>query len=428
MRATLGSGKEVGTAAPEPGATAPSYGPTSLLDRACRGLWYLDPGKLCAEAMRRTGMDDFGDPPLAPALPVLMNSLEQEAGLRPLGRLLMRIHLRELLETRLRLAQVWKARSGSLALQRLEKPVFIVGMPRSGSTFLHELLATDPANRAPQAWEVMFPVSTGRDRPADAAQRIRKAAFCLWWFRRLAPRADAVYPLRARTPHECVAIQSYSFMSEEFLSTCRIPAYQAFLRSADLSPAYEWEKRFLQHLQLDRPERRWVLKSPDHVYGLEALFATFPDATLIQTHRDPLEVLASSADLTQVLHGLYGRPADRAETLAAEARTLADNTERFIGFRHRHPELADRIVDIKYTELAADPLTALRRIYEQMGVRLAEPAAERMRQLAAKRTRYSGPRASASPEWLQLEDALDFGSFERYCLRFGIPFNARGKG
>lgn len=397
----------------------------SLLDKLSRGFWHLEFEELCADAMRRTGLEDFGSPPLTPALPILLKSLEQEAELHPLGRGLMRLHLRDLLETRLRLTKLWKARAEAMAAQRLEKPVFIVGMPRSGSTFLHELLVEDPAHRAPRVWEVMYPLAaTGEDRHA-IRKAVRQAEFCLWWFRRLAPRADAVYPMRAQTPHECVAIQSYSFLSEEFISSCRIPAYVAFLRAADLRPAYEWQRQFLQHLQTGHSSRRWVLKSPDHVYGLEQLFTVFPDASLIQTHRNPLEVLASSIDLTQVLRGLYGRPGDREETLAAEIRTLADNTERFIKFRERHPELKDRIVDVKYTELIADPLATVRRIYEQLGLSLPESAADRMRQLASNRSRYEGPRASATSHRLKLGTDFEAGSFERYCREFGLPFQPR---
>jgi hypothetical protein len=102
-----------------------------------------------------------------------------------------------------------------------------------------------------------------------------------------------------------VAIHSYSFLSEEFVSTCRIPGYESFLRQTDLRPAYAFERRFLQHLQFDHPDRQWVLKSPDHVYGLKELFEVFPDALIIQTHRNPFEVLKSSRHLTGVLHGLY---------------------------------------------------------------------------------------------------------------------------
>jgi Sulfotransferase family len=261
-----------------------------------RRLWLLESDSLCAEARRRTRLEDFGDPPIEPALTILVNSLETEADLHPHGRLLMRVHLQELLETRLRLTQAWNGLSEVPEVSVIERPVFITGIPRSGSTFLHELLAEDPENRAPRVWEVMFPIPTRRKHPKKVDPRVRRAEACLWWFRRLAPGADSVYPIRAWTPHECVAIHSYTLLSEEFVSTCHVPTYEAFLHAADLGPIYRWQRRFLQYLQIGHSNSRWVLKSPDHIYGLDKLLAVFPDAAIIQTHRNPVEVVSLRFD------------------------------------------------------------------------------------------------------------------------------------
>jgi sulfate adenylyltransferase len=411
-------GLETRQDAPPPAAPASN----SIAKQLGRRWWPLDCDRLCALARRRAGLEDFGDPPLAPALPTLLRSLEQEADPRPLGRFLLRVHLCDLLATRLKLARIWGEKREAISRQRLRQPVFIVGMPRSGSTFLHELLATDPEHRAPRVWEVMYPLAAGGDLPGDRGRYVRKAEACLWWFRRLAPQADSVYPMRAMTPHECVAIQSYTFYSEEFVSTCAIPSYEALLRSADLVPAYRWQKRFLQYLQLGGTGERWILKSPDHVHGLEALFKVFPDAILVQTHRNPIEVLKSSADLTRVLRGLYGRPGDPAEILAREASLLAGNTERFIRFRDRHPELTGRIIDLTYSDLTADPLAALRTIYARLDAPLSEAQCERARQLAARRSRYRGPRASARKFRDRFNLGAELDRFERYCRRFNLPF------
>jgi hypothetical protein len=379
----------------------------------------LDSASLCAGARRRAGLADFGKPPLEPALSTLVNSLEREADLHPLGRFLIRTHLRDLLATRLRLRAAW---GGEPECPPIECPIFITGMPRSGSTFLHELLAEDPRNRAPRVWEVMFPYPAPDPADTQPDPRIRRAALCLWWFRRLAPEADAVFPMRARTPHECVAIHSYTLLSEEFISTCRIPSYEKLLRSADLRPVYAWEKRFLQHLQRGSRGGRWVLKSPDHVYGMEALFATFPDATIIQTHRNPLEVLESSSRLTEVLHGLYARPGNREEIGIREARVLGESMEHFIAFRDRHPELRERFIDVKYSELVSDPLAVVRRIYRQLERPLTQVAAKRMRGLISGRSRYHGRNGRPTLADLGVEAPVEARRFERYCSRFGIAF------
>jgi len=390
-----------------------------MIRRLARRCIPLDADQLCAEAQRRTGLEDFGEPPIEPGLSILVNSLATEAELHPLGRFLIRVHLRGLLETRLRLIDAWKKNAEEIASVRIKRPVFIVGMPRSGSTYLHELLSENPGYRAPRVWEVMFPIGSRDEK--DVEKRVRKAEFCLWCFRKLAPRADAVYPMRAMTPHECVALQSYTFLSEEFISTCHIPTYEAFLHSTDLTPVYRFEKRFLQYMQLGMPGKRWVLKSPDHVYGLERLLDVFPDACIIQTHRNPVEVLKSSADLTRVLRGLYGPPGDPDEVRLREARILAEGAERFVQFRDAHPELAERIIDVRYTDLIAEPMATVRRICEGVGTPVTDCLVERVQSMASNRTRYTGPRASAQTATLGLDRTLGL-RFERYCHRFGVPF------
>lgn len=374
---------------------------------------------LQTDACHRTGLTDFGDPPLEPALSVLMDSLEHEADLSPLGRFLIRGHLRELLETRLRLTEEWK-HAKEFEQAPISRPVFITGMPRSGSTFLHELLAADPENRAPRVWEAMFPIRARGTQKGRSDPRVMKAAARLWWFRRLAPGADSVHPLRASTPQECVAIQSYTLLSEEFVVTCNVPSYEAFLHSSDLTPAYSWQRRFMQYLQSPDPQTRWVLKSPDHVYGLEELFAVFPDALVIQTHRDPLKVLRSSTELIEVLQGLFARRVDAARVARREARVMADAIDRSTRFRDTHPELAHRFIDVRYAELVADPLAVVHQIYHQLNIDLSERAADRMRQLAAGRSRYPKRFGSRTLAQLGLDALAEARRFERYCFRFGV--------
>ena len=393
--------------------------------RLSRRLWSLQSEALCEEARRRTGLRDFGDPPVEPALSILVKSLELEADQHPLGRFLIWAHLREILKTRLRLTQEWIRRSEALEVSQIQRPVFITGMPRSGSTFLHELLAEDEENRVPRVWEVMFPIPDHNNTRSEVEPRVRKAEACLWWFRRLAPRANSVYPMRAWTPHECVAIHSYTLLSEEFAMICRVPAYEAFLREANFGPAYAWQKRFLQYLQLCSPTKQWILKSPDHVHTFEHLLTVFPDAVVIQTHRNPLEVLKSSMRLTAVLEGTFARADDRTQTRKSEARNLAEHIEGITSFREAHPKLDGRFIDIKYHELVADPLTVVREIYQRLDKRLTKMAAAGMRSLASKRSRYKGCYGSRTLENLGMDGPCLTRLFEGYCSRFGIPCQHR---
>ena len=392
----------------------------NLGDKISKWLWFLDGETLAANAQRRTGLMDFGEPSIEEPLGVLVKSLEEEAGLHPLGRFLMHVRLQSLLETRLRLVNEWRGQSETLADLPIRRPVFITGMPRSGSSFLHEVLSVDPANRVPHVWEVMFPVRANRDgKGDDRARRIRKTAASLWWFRRLAHEPDSVYPMRAWSPHECVAIHAYTCLSQEFICTARVPSYEKYLRSSDLTAVYAWQKRFLQHLQADSAPKRWVLKTPDHVYCLKELFSIFPDAIIIQTHRNPLEVLRSSIQLTEVLYNLFAWPGSRHDIAEREAMLLARQMEEFIRFRDAHPHLAGRFIDLNYPDLVADPVGAVRRVYQQMDVELTEEAAKRMRQLISQRSRYRKHNPTLTE--FGVDVLREARRFSQYCFRFGIP-------
>jgi len=265
----------------------------------------------------------------------------------------------------------------------------------------------------------MFPIPAPGTQTGRSDLRAMRAATRLWCFRRLAPGADSVHPLRASTPQECVAIQSYTLLSEEFVATCNVPSYEAFLHSTDLRPAYSWQRRFLQYLQ-SRDQTRWILKSPDHVYSLEELFAVFPDAVVIQTHRNPLKVLRSSTQLVAVLHGLFARRIDAERIARREARVMADAIDRSTRFRDTHPELAHRFIDVRYTELVADPLAVVWQIYHQLQIDLTDCAAERMRRLAASRSRYPKKLGSPALAELGLDVLAEARRFERYCFRFRV--------
>jgi hypothetical protein len=251
---------------------------------------------------------------------------------------------------------------------------------------------------------------------------IQKAEASLRWFRRLAPGADSVYPMRTWTPHECVAIHSYTLLSEEFVSICHVPTYEAFLHMADLTPVYRWQKRFLQHLQLGCSNKRWVLKSPDHVYGLDELLKVFPDALIIQTHRNPVDVLRSQIELTRVLGGLFARPEELDQLGKREARKIEEIVDRITRFRDARPQLAERFFDVNYRELVSDPLAVVCRIYQKLDLRLTEVVAERMQRMALSRSRYQRPDDSRPLANLGLDRAADAHRFEGYCSRFGIPW------
>jgi hypothetical protein len=381
-------------------------------DRFARRVWSFERDAVVAAAGR--DMNIAAMDAVRPGLSALLASLDNEADLHPLGRCMMWHHVVQLLRARSRLERCWCAHD--LERAQIVRPLFITGMPRSGSTFLHELLAADPSNRAPRAWEIMAPMPPARGRD----NRIREIAAQLWWFRQIAPAADAMHPLRATSPHECEAIHSYTFLSHEFLATCWLPGYEAFLRAADLRPAYAFQRKFLQYLQGPAASPHWVLKSPDHAHALAELFAIFPDATVVQTHRPPADVLRSCLQLVEVLHRVFGRARGQTQRARREARVLVDSVEQMIRFREAHPDRERQFIDVSYAALVADPLAVVKRIYDRWGRVLGPDAAAAMRALALNRSRY--PKAHAIPKpGRSIPDLdLELRRLDGYCMRFGL--------
>jgi len=198
-----------------------------------------------------------------------------------------------------------------------------------------------------------------------------------------------------------------------------VPSYQRWLAGADLGPAYEFHRRFLQHLQWRAPAGHWVLKAPSHVFGFEPLFKTYPDAIIVQTHRDPLTVLASVASLTLVLQGAFTDHLDMAEIGAEVAERWSSGLERALHAR-RDPRVDARFVDVRYRDLVADPLAIVRRIYDRFDMTLSADAESRMRRFLDHhpKDRHGAHRYSLAAFGLDAGDLRP--RFKSYCERFGL--------
>jgi LPS sulfotransferase NodH len=172
---------------------------------------------------------------------------------------------------------------------------------------------------------------------------------------------------------------------------------------------------------LSCPTRQWILKSPDHVHSLEHLLRVFPDAVIVQTHRNPLDVLKSSIKVTEMLEGIFAPADDRTRIKIREVRSLAEHMESITSFREAHPDLEGRFIDIRYHELVSDPLAVVRQIYQRLNKHLSEPAMKGMQLLASKRSRYKGHRNGPGLSDFKLDGTLDPHRLAAYCSRFGIP-------
>src|SRR5215510_4237749 len=273
----------------------------------------LDEQALLDTAMQETGLRDFGADSFYEPLRILLKGYDTEAELSLVGRLAVRYDTLRLLTNRLRLVAD-RLRYPAIAQQDIRQPWFIVGLPRTGSTLLHNLLAQDPDNRVPSCWEVMFPSPPPARASLADDPRIASTQQLLNRFDRLAPHFKIVHPISACSPIECVPIMSHTFVSRQFQIMYSVPSYQRWLTDQDWRPVYEFHRQFLQHLQWCCPAERWVLKAPSHLFALDALLATYPGARIIQTHRHPLPAVASVASMDTALRRVFSHRVNLKET------------------------------------------------------------------------------------------------------------------
>lgn len=367
------------------GATLDDAPPRPSADGGPRGrhrLLGLDVERLVQRAMRRTGLDDFGDTWFREPLERLAASIDHEANLTMLGRLAARAEIAGLLDNRLLLERD-RRRHPAIATERIRRPLVITGLPRTGSTFLHGLLAQDPANRVPLHWELRYPSPPPEPGTRDVERRIARAARQLRWFSRLAPEFRKIHPVGARLPEECIIALSHSFLSFEFSSSWYVPSYQEWLEQQDLTPAYQWHRRFLQQLQWRHGGERWLLKAPPHLPGMAALCATYPDVDVIVTHRDPLEVVPSVASLHVVLRRTFARDVDPLAVGPEVSRMLADDIRRGFAARDAGCAPKEHFLDVWYSQIMDDPFAVVRRIYRHFDLPLSDATLERMRRYVA---------------------------------------------
>ena len=353
-----------------------------FLESPARRFLTLEPDNLLAAGRRRAGERDFEDRSFLSGLSRLLHALETEARLNLLGRIVARASVVGHLANRLWLEQD-RRRYPEIATEQINGPIVITGLPRSGSTLLHGLLAQDPANRVPRTWEMLTPSPPPERDTYESDPRIAITERQLRWFDRLAPDFKKIHAMGARLPEECVPILSHSFLSPQFCSMYVVPSYQTWVRSQSLLPAYQLHRRFLQHLQWRCRGTRWILKAPAHLQALRELCAVYPDVRVIMAHREPLEVLPSEASLHTVLRQTFSDAVDAA-TVGREVTELTAE-EIVAGLRARDDGCAppERFFDVRYRDLVADPLETVRSVYERFAIPLTTIAEARMRRYVA---------------------------------------------
>jgi Sulfotransferase family len=368
---------------------------------------------LIRAAKRRCRLQDFGDGAFFEPLSRLLEACRQEAHLNFIGNLVLRSDLVRILSNRL-LLQRDRQSNPDISRQEIRQPLFIVGLPRSGTTILHTLLAADPAHQAPLTWEVIFPTLEGRDDRTRIRQVERSLAALQW----LAPTFRQVHAVGAELPQECVGLLGLSLLSDQFDTMYRVPSYRSWFLKQDMLPAYQWHWKFLQHLQHRHGSRRWILKAPVHMFALRTLLSIYPDAIFVQAHRDPAQAITSVSSLIAILRSIFSDRVDPVETGRDALQYWATTMAAFLEERDRLP--AGRIYDLDYREVRRDPIAAVQQVYAYFGWEFSSQAEQRMRAVLAEQPREQNGfhRYEASQFGLDVDEIRE--RFSSYDRRFGL--------
>ncbi len=374
----------------------------------------FDADKMMASALAAARRSDFSDHSFVDPLNRLLEAYDNEAELSAFGRYAVRFDAMRCLKNLLRFDAVEAARPEILS-RRIAEPIFITGLPRSGTTFLHTLLAQDPAVAAPLSWQLVYPYPA-RARLFGADLRKISTAAQFRFMEYLSPELYDLHPLAADAPQECTDITAQVFQSLRFDSTYRVPSYQRWLENHGHHAAYAFHRRFLQHLDAQNPGRRWVLKSPDHIFALEAIRTIYPDAKIVFLHRDPLSVLASVAKLTEVLRRPFTRRIDREDIGRQVCLSWVDGAERMIAAK------ADSTADLHlhYRDVVASPMRTVETLYSHCGLELGAEVRARMEAWLERTPKTNKHRRSYSFAPFGLDETTLRTQFAHYMEVFRV--------
>jgi hypothetical protein len=393
-----------------------------------RSVVSLGADDLVAAARAATGLTDTGDDWFREPLERLSGALDDEAALHLAGRLRARGELQLLLQNRLRLVDLWR-REPTIDEQVVTAPIVVTGLSRSGTTFLHELLACDPVNRAPLLWELLHTVPppsragssvTATGPAAELDPRARLADDEITLMDEMVPAFTAMHESRGYWPTECIFAFAHQFSSDQFTGLYNVPSYTIWRSGVDQTPAYDWHRRMLQTLQWAAPTDRWVLKAPSHLSSLPLVFAAYPDARVVITHRDPLRVVGSLADLMATLHWMHSDHVDHAVLvqflcMGLELQMDAVTAERDAG------GLPDgQISDVRYADLIADPVGVVEGLYASWGLEVTDPFRSRLERYVTDRHTHRAATHDYRFEDTGLDVAEHRALVAGYQARFGV--------
>ncbi len=357
-------------------------------------------------------------------LETLIYALNNEAKLNTIGRIGARGMLVNLISNYVKLSD-WFDKHPEEEQQIIEKPLFIVGLPRTGTSAMHGLLGTDPGNRSPLFWEVNSPLPRPHPDHYDDDPRIEEMAKQLEMQYKMAPGFNAIHKMEATMPQECLAVMHQMMHGITLTLTWYVPTYRKWLMEADPEPALRFHKRFLQMMQAtepaNRPIDRWLLKTPGHLSSMPAIFKLFPDAQIVFTHRNPVDVIGSVCSFVWTLSGMF-TDKGHVPDLIGEEQATSWNQLLQIGMNDREllTEHKDQFYDIYFDDIVAEPFETVFGIYKKFGIEPPADLEQRMQQYLDDNPRGKHGKHEYSLADYGLTKEREDNRFSQYIKRFDL--------
>lgn len=383
----------------------------------------FDADALIALACRQTGLDDFGPDSFQQPFRVLVRCVNEEVELNAFGRISQRMMLLNLLKQRLRVEALIRAVPAILA-EEIARPIVIAGLPRTGTTHLFNLVSQHPGLRSLPYWESLEPIPGEHDdpKPGQPDPRIARCARALSFMNRVMPLFPAMHEFEPEVPHEEVQLQMMEFATQLYEASLGAPAsYSRWYAETDQTPHYAYMKRMLQVCQHLRGGRRWILKSPQHLENLKVLFATFPDAYVVQTHRDPVRIVASLA--TMISYGNRFQQEKASLDPHRIGRHWSQRIERWLhhSIDDRTALPADRLLDVHFHEFMKDDVATATRLLEWAGEPVDAAARDAIARFAARNVQGKHGAIDYPLADVGLDEADLRRRFRFYQDHFGVP-------
>jgi hypothetical protein len=335
----------------------------------------FDADAMRAQAIAEVGLDNFGDRTYEEPMGALLAALDEWPALSPVGRLSLHTQLVQLLKNRLLLTDLL-TRHPEIHDIELTAPIVIAGLPRTGTTHLHNLMAADPALRSIPYWESVEPIPNPAEDRRENDPRIERTEQAVWFMNAAMPLFPLMHEITPWHAHEEIQLLAMDFSTMLFESMAHLPSWRDHYRAHDQAPHYRYMRTVLQAMQHLRGGERWVLKSPQHIEQFGVLSSVFPDAVVVVTHRDPVNVVVSMATMIAYTARMSADPVDPVLL----GRYWADRIELMLRACVRDRELlsAERSIDVRFDEFMADDLAMVRRIYSLAGQPYDGPAEKAM--------------------------------------------------